>query len=253
MGRVIKAGVFVPVSFEALERQMSYEAVQEVREPTPEEIAASALDRARTEADMIVRTARAEAESILREAREAGYLEGYQAGKSEGEALVAPLMQRLEADLVTFEAEAREFFESIEPGLLKLCLESVEKIVRHEARTDPRVVGRVIRSCLRRVKGSHEVRVRVNPAEVAAVRAMRDELLGMAEGVDAINIVDDRRVTAGGCVIETATGDFDATVETQLERIDQKLTETFENDRIKTCPGPGEVSEGSQPDGHGTS
>ena len=35
-------------------------------------------------------------------------------------------------------------------------------------------------------------------------------------------------------MIETATGDLDATVETQLGLIEQKLTETLENDRDET-------------------
>jgi flagellar assembly protein FliH len=131
--------------------------------------------------------------------------------------------------------------------LLKLCVESVEKIVRHEIRTDPKVVLRVIKACLRRVTESDEVRVRVNPSELAAVRAQRDELLQIAEGVRAINIMDDRRVSPGGCTVETATGDFDATVETQMEKIERKLVETFKNECSETGIESGEISQGDRP------
>lgn len=228
MGRVIKAGVnpvqSLPLHFQTFERYPTNEV-------SAEEQAASMLDHAKMQADIIVRTANAEAETIREHARQEGYEQGRQAGMSEAATAIQPLLQRLEVDTEAVNTETQEFFNSLEPELLKLCLDTVEKVIRHEAKTDPRVVTRIIKSCLRRVKESHEVRVRVNPAEVAAVRAQRDELLSVAEGITAINIVDDRRISPGGCVIETATGDFDATIETQMGRVEQVFTETFENDR----------------------
>lgn len=234
MGRVIKAqgtgAAGQPVSFQKFERRAHSGKVQL---PTLEE-SMTPTQRAATQAEIIVRTARMEAEQILAEARRVGHEDGYRDGRAEGMATVQSLIGRLEDDIADVQAETTQFLESLEPELLKLCLEIVEKVIRHEAKTSPGVVLRVIKLCLRRVKDSHEVRVRVNPDEVAAVRAARDDLLAIAEGINAVNIVDDRRISAGGCVIETATGDLDATVETQLGRIEQKLTETLENDRDET-------------------
>lgn len=234
MGKLIKArgtgADTQPVNFQAFERRAHSGKVQA---PMPED-SMSPLERAKYEAEIIVRTARAEAQQILAEAHRVGREEGHRDGRAEAMSTVKSLVQRLEDDIATTQAETTQFLESLEPELLKLCLETVEKVIRHEARTGPEVVLRVIESCLRRVKESHEVRVRVNPAEVAAVRAQRDELLASAEGTNSINIIDDRRVSVGGCVIETSTGDLDATIETQLGRIEHKLTETLENDRHKT-------------------
>jgi len=237
LSKVIKARVMpaagLPINFQKFERRSHSGRVQL---PSPEDNLSPA-DKARAEAEIIIRTARAEAEEILAEARR----EGHRDGMAEAVASAQSLMQRLEDDIATAEIETRQFLESLEPELLKLCLETVEKVIRHEVRTGPEVVLRVIKSCLRRVKENGDVRVRVNPGEVAAVRAQRDELLRAAEGIGAISIVDDRRVSPGGCVIETANGDLDATVETQLERVEQTLTETFEDDHNKTSPGFGEV------------
>lgn len=209
---------------------------------SPEDV----LARARQEADVIIRTAHAEAEAIHDNACARGRREGLEAGVREAAQAADDLIRRLEADLTAVEADRDALADAIEPQALKLCMEAVEKIVRHEARTDTRVVLRVIRSCLRRVKDSSEVYLRVNPEEIAEVRAQRDELLGLAEGVRTINIVDDRRVSRGGCIVESPSGDFDARIETQLDRLDDKLMETLENDRQQTCPGSDQIHPGDQ-------
>jgi len=106
-----------------------------------------------------------------------------------------------------------------------------EKVIRREARTDKRVVIRAIESVLKRTTLAEEVCVRVNPAEVELVRHGRDELLSVAEGVRSLTVREDRRVPVGGCVVESDAGYFDATINTQIKKIERTLLEACENDR----------------------
>jgi flagellar assembly protein FliH len=55
------------------------------------------------------------------------------------------------------------------------------------------------------------------------VRASREDLIAMVDGIRNIEIVDDRRVDAGGCVIETNGGTIDAKLDTQLNEIGAAL------------------------------
>lgn len=246
MSRVIKAGApecllkAVPMNLQPIASAV----VRQSRRANAGQEAESVMDKARREADIIVRSARGDGETIREQARS----EGYAAGMAEAVSATQALIQKLESQIAVSEAEIQSFLNEIEPQLLKLCVEAVEKVIRHEIKTDPRVVTRAIRTCLRKVKDSDEVRVRVSPAEVAQVRAERDELLHLAEGVRAINIIDDRRVSPGGCVVESAIGDFDATVETQMERIEKRIMETFDNDANDTGSGPEEIQQSDQQD-----
>lgn len=183
------------------------------------------IEDANRKADIIIRTTRAEAQTIEENARSEGYASGIEKAAQQAQELIA----RLETDIALLDADKQAILDAIEPDTLKLCIEVVEKIIRHEIRTDPKVVQRVVKSCLRRMKNTAEARIRVNPAELAAVRAHRDELLGIADGLKSLSIVDDRRISPGGCVVETSSGDFNASVETQLDRIDQKLGEIYED------------------------
>lgn len=126
MSKVIKARVMptagLPINFQKFERRGHSGKVQL---PSPEDNLSPA-DKARAEAEIIIRTARAEAEEILAEARREGYREGYRDGMAEAVASAQSLMQRLEDDIATAEIETRQFLESLEPELLKLCLETGE-------------------------------------------------------------------------------------------------------------------------------
>lgn len=240
MGRVIKASIYAPhiprIQFETFADRPGFDSENQLMD-TPE----YRLEQVRIESENLMLQARTQAEAILEEARQYGYNSGWEAGLAEARAAVDPLIQRLEQDIAGVKTEAQGFLDSLEPELLKLCLETVEKVIRHEIKTNPLVITRIIKSCLGKMRESHEIRVRVNPSEVEVVRAHRNELLGAAEGVDAISIVDDSRIIPGGCIIETATGDYDATLETQLEKIENTLTETFENDHSQASPESGEI------------
>lgn len=193
------------------------------------------LEKSKSEAELIVRTALAEADSVREAARSEGYGDGLRVGMQEASQNAQALIDRLEADIAAVTDDRKSIVDATERDLLKLCIESVEKIIRHEIKTDPNVVIRMIKSCLRRVKDCTDVYVHVNPAEIDFVRSQREELLHICEGVRSVNIVDDRRISCGGCVVESSSGDFDAKIDTQTDRLRLRLMETFENDHHGTC------------------
>ena len=186
--------------------------------------------RAKQQVEMVLNTTRAEARALLDQA----YKDGYSAGLQAAARSADEMLQRIEQDIAALELERETLIRSVEEQVLMLSVQAAEKIIKHEVKTDPQVVARTIRLCLRRVRDRDEVTVRVSPSEVAAVRAMRDELVGSAEGICGLNIVDDRRVSAGGCVAEVSSGDLDARIETQIEQLRRKLMDTFASEHSKS-------------------
>lgn len=203
-----------------------------------------AISQTREQVESILRTAEAEAHAVVDQA----YRDGYQAGMRDAMVKADELISEMENNITSFIKEKQEFADTVEPELLKLCLDIVEKIVRHEIKTDPRVVTRVIKSCLRRIKDGDTVSIRVSKQDVEYVRAQRDELLSVAESVRAINIIDDRRISPGGCVLESFSGDLDARIETQIEQIRKKLMETISNDCVNTASGSDEIQASGRQD-----
>jgi len=204
------------------------------------------ISRAQRKADIIVRTAQAEAESI----REAAYADGYKAGTADAAQAADELIRRLESTIAEVIAQRNTLISDVEPQMLKLTVQIVEKVIRHEVRTDPRVVERAVKACLRHVRDSNEVCVRVSPDELEQVKALREELLASAYGAKTLQVVADRRVSAGGCVVESDSAALDARVDSQLNRLQDKLMEAFENGRGEADAGPGEIQRDDQEDEH---
>jgi len=58
---------------------------------------------------------------------------------------------------------------------------------------------------------------------VEEIRGHRDEYTSSVEGIESLEIVADRRVSPGGCVVETNTGNVVADLDAQLEEIKENL------------------------------
>lgn len=205
---------------------------EELAAPVEKSEAEVLLERASEKAAIILNTAQSEAQGFFEQAAADGYHAGIEQAKLEAEqhsqeisAQLAQLIERLDTAIIRAEQDRLDLLDSAEPAVVELVLESVRKVVKHEVKTDPSVVARNIKSCLRRIKDVHDVSIRVNPAELESVKSVRDELISCSECVHSVILTDDRRVGPGGCIVESASGDFDATIETQLERITSKIRE----------------------------
>ncbi len=194
------------------------------RSEEPKTIDLSAIAQ---KANQILQSAQREASQI----RQSAYAEGYEAGWNQAQAEVQQAfqthIQRLQEEVRAFldqlNQQFSDYLRQIEPQVLELVLEIARKIVRDEIRQHPEHVLNVVRDTLRRVKGFGAVRVRVNPADLERVRQARSHLLSVLEGVDSIEIVEDRRVETGSCIVETEHGTYDARISTQFEEIERIL------------------------------
>ena len=88
---------------------------------------------------------------------------------------------------------------------------------------NPEVIRQVISNAIRRVTDKENIRIRVSVTDAPRVKEMRDDLLEVVDGLRHLEIIDDRRVGDGGCVIETNAGTIDAKIETQLGEVARAL------------------------------
>ena len=195
------------------------------------------LEAVRAEAETIRLRAIHDAERIREQARREGYQRGYDDGYHDG---AREAQQRADAELQqtleTLRAHLQQVIQGVhtqqeaylqhaESQMLELALEVARKIVREELKLQPAHVLAIVRDTLRRVQGVGRLRIRVNPLDVDLLRQNRPSLLQIVEGIESIEIVEDRRVDQGGCIIETEQGVYDARIRTQLGEIERALRE----------------------------
>lgn len=201
--------------------------------------AKSVMSQARASADAMLVEAKREAEEIRTRARkegyEAGFAQGVEAGRIAGH----------DAAL----AEARTKFEKQQAGLIESCQRTIAEIDAHRAhwraaaREDlvdlalaiaRRVVGCVgererqavlanLDKAVQLAGARSDVTIAVHPADSDAARLFAQSLIERRREWTHISVIDDAEVRSGGCRVQWGTGLVDATLETQLERIETEL------------------------------
>ncbi|OYT74133.1 MAG: hypothetical protein CFK49_09980 [Armatimonadetes bacterium JP3_11] len=203
--------------------------------PKPEE--APDLEAIRAEAEALRLQAMQDAEHIREQARREGYQRGYEQGYADGEQYarqqsdealqrtVETLRTQVEQVVQSLQAQYATYLQNAEAQMLELVLEVARKVVREELKLQPEHALAIVRDVLRRVQGFVPIRIRVNPLDLELIRQNRAALLYIVDGVEGIEIVEDRRVDPGGCIIETAQGVYDARIKTQLGELERVMRE----------------------------
>ncbi len=189
------------------------------------------LVSARVEAAELIEDAQIQAEALREAAWQEGHHEGKIAARATAEAEVHTEWEERKAALraememiVTQIADAREqLWQRQESEMVALSLAIARQVVKTEVQQNPDVIRQVIANAIRRVTDKENLRIRVSIADSFAVKEMREDLLEVIDGLRHLEIIDDRRVTDGGCVIETNAGTIDAKMETQLGEVARAL------------------------------
>lgn len=168
------------------------------------ELAASASEEA----------APAEAElARLREAARAeGYAEGLAAGRVEGEQACGRIKQLVDSFGNTLDNLDFRLADMV----LELALDVARQVVVGELAVHPERILDVVNLALKEMaETSREARLLLNPDDAALVRPHLDKVLDK----NRLRIVEDVRIVRGGCLIETAQGDLDATLPARWRQV----------------------------------
>jgi flagellar assembly protein FliH len=178
----------------------------------------------------IVAKAEADAAAIAAEAAAHGQQQGYAAGLAAAEAQIAPVREALAAVVDGVVAAEERFLAAAELRSVELALALAEKIVGAALDIQPELVVEIVTGALRRSIERDRLVVEVNPDDVELVRASVTETADRL-GVGRLEVVAERRVARGGCVVRTTEGEIDARISEQLDRAGELLRDTFASRR----------------------
>jgi flagellar assembly protein FliH len=159
-----------------------------------------------------------EAELVaLREAARAeGYAEGMAAGRVEGEQACGRMKQLAES----FSSTLDNLDFRLADMVLELALDVARQVVAGELAARPERILDVVNLALKQMaETSREARLLLNPDDAALVRPHLEQVLDK----NRLRIVEDVRIVRGGCLIETAQGDLDATLPARWRQVVQVL------------------------------
>lgn len=153
-----------------------------------------------------------EIENIHQQAYQEGFTAGYMEGKEKAEAELARLAQLMSA----LDGALNLFDETLTRNLLSLALDIAKQMLREALRVRPELVLPVIREAVNSLpQASQHPHLKLHPEDAALVRSL------MADEMNHFHwkLIEDSRVERGGCRVETANSEIDATMDNRWKRM----------------------------------
>lgn len=107
--------------------------------------------------------------------------------------------------------------------MVRLVMAIAEQVIGGEIATRPEFILETLREALHHAIQADEYQVRVNPEDLAVVMENRPLFLAAVSGLKNIVFESDPAVGRGGCLVESRLGQVDATMETRLDDIRNRL------------------------------
>jgi flagellar assembly protein FliH len=179
---------------------------------------------AQMKAAAIVAEARQQAEEIRRQAIEEGKQDAAQSVEQEiarRMETALPIVRQAAAELVnTQQAWLRRW----EQSAVQLAVKIAERIVHREIARSPQITLDLVRDALEMAMGAPQIKIRLNPADFAAMEGQVKRLAQEISQASQATIVPDEAISRGGCRLETQHGVIDQQIGTQLDRIAAELS-----------------------------
>jgi flagellar assembly protein FliH len=170
-------------------------------------------------------------EKLARLEKEA-YEKGFEQGQRDGLALeqrqMAEKGRQLETLFESINHQKAMLYTEGEQDLLRLSTLMAKKIIREEVMTNPGIIGNTVRAALAYLVDRNRISLRISPADMEEVKKILPDLSALTKG-GRLQLTEDRAVEAGGCILETGFGRINATIEDQLEMLEQVIQDEFES------------------------
>jgi flagellar assembly protein FliH len=121
--------------------------------------------------------------------------------------------------------QRKAMFQQGRTDLINLIILLCEKILGQELATPRNVIASTLQSALEQAIESEEYYVTLHPEDLALAETRVPELITAIRGLERIVFKTDDTMSRGGCLLESAAGSVDATIETQLASLKEFLNE----------------------------
>jgi flagellar assembly protein FliH len=161
------------------------------------------------------------------EAYQRGFSEGNNVGREQAKTESRPVLDQLGKSLATLSSLRSRIRSEAEGDLLKLAIAIARRVLHRELTLDPESIEGLIRVALEKLQSRELSRIRVHPDQESAIR----NALERFSNSHKVELVADSSMQCGDVVFETAHGNLDASIESQLREIERGFA-----DRLRRLP-----------------
>lgn len=163
---------------------------------------------------------------LEREAYEKGFEQGRRDGLDLEKKQIEEQKKQIDALFNELQNLKGALFREAEQDALKLCMAIAKRVIRHEIQTSPDVISHTIRESLHFVSNKSQIRISINPDDMEEVQKLVPELVSETNGT-RFQVIEDRAVQRGGCMMETGFGTVNATIADQCTILEKEVDRLF--------------------------
>lgn len=151
-----------------------------------------------------------------REGYEAGYRAGISAAQADVSRATSAQAAQIQGLIAGLGREISALDEQLAAQMLDLALSMAKRIAGEALRAKPELLVAVVRECLQQLgQARAPTRLTLNPADA---RFVREHLADQCTS-GGLAVIEDESVARGGCRLESAGGELDATLNTRWQRL----------------------------------
>ena len=160
----------------------------------------------------------------LREGREQGMSEALTHARREAEAKVHAVVEQLSRTIAGLAETRQQVREEASPEIARLAIAIAARILNREITVDPDAIHGLVAAAVSKLQARECSRVMIHPSFEAAIRRSLANLNVRGK----MEIVSDPSLQPGEVRFETAQGQLDASIETQLREIERGLADRID-------------------------
>jgi len=212
------------------EIEKNIELILEEKMKEIDELYEKTISDARAEADRIISDAYEQSKGIMDQAKQEGFSEGKIEGFDEGKNLADSIIQEALTIKRKVEADTKLAAMELENEVVSLTVNTVEKILNRKVDEEHDVILSLIHLGLEKCAYTEDLALRVSPDDYDFAISIKDKILVLSQNINDIAIKQDRFLTKGSCILDSASGSIDSSIWTQFNQVKEMFEELLKSE-----------------------
>ncbi|KHE72738.1 hypothetical protein LD39_03020 [Halobacillus sp. BBL2006] len=166
-----------------------------------------------------------EREELVKEAESSGYKAGFQKGKEQGFMEYSAKLQEANEIMKSAHESSQSIVNASDEIMADIALRCAEKIMDQHLHQSPEYFIPIVNKVIKEVQGQSGITIFVHPDQYRYVLAQREELKRLTDIHTEISIYTKDGIQPFSCLVETSFGRVDASIDSQLSELRQKILE----------------------------
>jgi flagellar assembly protein FliH len=188
------------------------------------------IEEANIEAQKILEAANQEREEIHLNSAEQGNADGYATGLAQGLNQAEAIIQQAAELKLQLDMRSKSIYKEAEIEIMEMVLDISRKVIGEELTQNADVLISLIKKALEKCTFKEKLTIRVSEQDYNHVINNKDRIVILTEGINDLEIICDKALKIGSCIVETQAGEINSGLTVQLNEISRAFEYLMRNE-----------------------